>query len=73
MRFHAYALALYEDRLHHAGGSPKVLGRMKELWSYMMNSFDDPQNIWRKIKKLNALKDYENAVEEIFREMEIRI
>lgn len=71
-RLHAYAIALYEDRLHHAGGSPKVLGRMKELWSYLMNSFEDPQNIWRKIKKLNALKDYENAVEEIFREMEIK-
>ena len=69
-RLHEYAIALYEDRLHHAGGSPKVLGRMKELWSYLMNSFDDPQNAWRKIKKLNALKDYENAVEEIFKEME---
>ena len=72
-RLHAYAIALYEDRLRHAGGSPKVLGRMKELWSYLMNSFDDPQNIWRKIKKINALKDYENAVEEIFREMDIVI
>ena len=72
-RLHAYTIALYEDRLRHAGGSPKVLGRMKELWSYLMNSFDDPQNAWRKIKKLNALKEYENAVEEIFREMEIRI
>lgn len=72
-RLHEYAIALYEDRLRHAGGSPKVLGRMKELWSYLMNSFDDPQNVWRKIKKLNALKDYENAVEEIFKEMEITI
>ena len=28
-RLHAYVLDLYEDRLRHAGGSPKVLGRMK--------------------------------------------
>ncbi len=66
-RLHAYVLDLYEDRLHHAGGSPKVLGRMKELWSYLMYSFDEPQDIWRKIKKINALKEYEEAVETIFR------
>ena len=67
-RLHAYVLDLYEDRLHHAGGSPKVLGRMKELWSYLMNSFEEPQVVWRKIKKINALKEYEEAVEVIFKE-----
>ena len=66
-RLHAYILDLYEDRLHHAGGSPKVLGRMKELWSYLMNSFEEPQVVWRKIKKINVLKEYEEAVEEIFK------
>ena len=67
-RLHAYVIDLYEDRLRHAGGSPKVLGRMKELWSYLMNSFDEPQDIWRKIKKINALKEYEETVEAVFRE-----
>ena len=66
-RLHAYVLDLYEDRLRHAGGSPKVLGRMKELWSYLMNSFEEPQVVWRKIKKINALMEYEEAIEEIFR------
>ena len=65
-RLHAYVIDLYEDRLRHAGGSPKVLGRMKELWSYLMNSFEEPQSVWRKIKKINALKEYEEAVDEIF-------
>ena len=65
-RLHAYVNDLYEDRLRHAGGSPKVLGRMKELWSYLMYSFDNPQDIWRKIKKINALKEYEEAVEAVF-------
>lgn len=72
-RLHAYVLDLYEDRLHHAGGSPKVLGRMKELWSYLMNSFEEPQVVWRKIKKINALKEYEEAVELIFKENAIII
>ena len=72
-RLHNYVLDLYEDRLRHAGGNPKVLGRMKELWSYLMYSFDDPQDIWRKIKKINALKDYEEAVETVFRSHTLRI
>ena len=71
-RLHNYVLDLYEDRLHHAGGSPKVLGRMKELWSYLMNSFEEPQVVWRKIKKINALKEYEEAVEAIFKEIAIK-
>ena len=67
-RLHDYVVDLYEDRLRHAGGSPKVLGRMKELWSYLMYSFDNPQDIWRKIKKINALQEYEEAVEIVFRD-----
>ena len=70
-RLHNYLLDLYEDRLRHAGGSPKVLGRMKELWSYLMNSFEEPQVVWRKIKKINALKEYEEAVEDIFHNVAI--
>ncbi len=71
-RLHHYVLDLYEDRLRHAGGSPKVLGRMKELWSYLMNDFEDPQAVWRKIKKINALREYEEAVEEIFKSIAVR-
>ena len=70
-RLHAYVIDLYEDRLRHAGGSPKVLGRMKELWSYLMYSFEEPQNVWRKIKKINALREYEEAVEEVFKSIEL--
>ena len=71
-RLHNYVIDLYEDRLHHAGGSPKVLGRMKELWSYLMYSFEDPQNVWRKIKKINALKEYEEMEEKIFKEISLK-
>ena len=70
-RLHNYVIDLYEDRLRHAGGSPKVLGRMKELWSYLMNSFDAPQDVWRRIKKINALKEYEEQVERIFEQHEL--
>ena len=58
---------------HRCGDdTAKVLGRMKELWSYLMYSFEDPQTVWRKIKKINALKEYENAVESVFKEIAIK-
>ncbi len=65
-RLYAFVRELYNTRLQQAGGSPKVIGRMKELWSYLMNSFSEPQNVWRKIKKTNRLEIYEEAVREIF-------
>lgn len=72
-RLHDFMYDIYLERLRHAGGNPKVLGRMKELWSYTMNIFDNPIAVWRKIKKINDLNEYETAVEEIFRDMEINI
>lgn len=67
-RLHNFVVDLYVERLHHAGGSPKIIGSMKELWKYMMNIFDDPQNVWRKVKKVNHLDEYEDSVEKIFNE-----
>ena len=67
-RLHNFVVDLYVERLRHAGGSPKIIGSMKELWKYMMNIFDDPQNVWRKVKKVNALDEYKTAVEKIFNE-----
>ena len=70
-RLHKFVVDLYVERLHHAGGSPKIIGSMKELWKYMMNIFDDPQNVWRNVKKVNHLDEYEDAVEKIFKENKI--
>lgn len=67
-RLHGFVVDLYVERLRHAGGSPKIIGSMKELWKYMMNIFDEPQNVWRKVKKVNHLDEYEDAVEIIFNE-----
>ena len=70
-RLHNFVVDLYIERLRHAGGSPKIIGSMKELWKYMMNIFDDPQNVWRKVKKVNHLDEYETAVENIFNEHDL--
>ena len=70
-RLHNFVVDLYVERLRHAGGSPKIIGSMKELWKYMMNIFDDPQNVWRKVKKVNHLDEYETAVETVFNEQNL--
>lgn len=69
---HGFVVSLYLERLRHAGGSPKIIGCMKELWSYMMNSFEEPQTVWRKIKKINNLEVYEDTVELIFRDIPLK-
>ncbi len=65
-RLHSFMISLYLERMKHSGGSPKVIGRMKELWSYLMYSFEEPQTVWRKIKKVTHTEEYEDAVEEVF-------
>lgn len=71
-RLYDFVRELYNARLQQAGGSPRVIGRMKELWSYLMHSFTEPQQVWRKIKKLNGLEEYEDAVRKIFEENELK-
>ena len=72
-RLHGFVVDLYVERLRHAGGSPKIIGSMKELWKYMMNIFNEPQNVWRKVKKVNHLDEYEEAVEIVFNEQNLII
>lgn len=73
LRLHNFVVNLYVERLRHAGGSPKIIGSMKELWKYMMKIFDDPQNVWRNVKKVNHLDEYEEAVEKIFNDYKVII
>lgn len=49
--------------------NPAILGRMKELWSYLCWSFDDGQAAWRLVKKVNTFDAYEEAVSRVFDEL----
>lgn len=53
-----YKLTLYGDKT--------VLCKMKELWSYMIYSFDCDSKAEKKIKKSQRLCEYEGAVKELF-------
>lgn len=69
---HHFVVSLYLERLYRMGESSQIIGRMKELWSYLINSFEEPQVIWCKIKKINDLKIYEETIESIFRNEKLK-
>ncbi len=63
---HDFTEQLYLARREASNSNPRVIGRMKELWSYLMWSFETPQPIWRLIRKTNSFEAYESAVEQVF-------
>jgi len=62
--FHA---RLYRDYCAAFSGERPVLCRMKEIWSYLRRMFPDSERQWKAIRKAGKLRDYEAAVEEMFR------
>lgn len=51
-------------------GDKNTLFKMKELWSYMGQSFTEPEKYLKKIRKAERLNEYEVAVSALFREQE---
>jgi hypothetical protein len=43
--------------------------KMLGFWEYFSQSFPNPQKTYKKIKKAGNKKNYENAVNEIFKEV----
>ena len=61
--FHNDLYHKYKENLY---GDKTVLFKMKELWSYMIDSFDYDSKIEKKIKKAQRLSEYESVVRELF-------
>lgn len=49
-----------------SSGERNVLFKMKELWSYMIQSFDNAEKYMKKIKKAEKLFTYEKTVLDLF-------
>lgn len=60
---------LYLQRRKVSGDRLSSLGRMKELWSYLVWSFSEPQTAWRLIRKCNSFETYEQAVAHVFEKL----
>lgn len=66
----------FHDRLYHDytelfSGDRNVLFKMKEIWSYMADSFVDSEKYAKKIRKAQRAADYEAAVGALFRDCEL--
>lgn len=46
-------------------GEKNVLYRLMEVWSYLSNSFDEPERIRRRIRKAGSLAEYERVIKEL--------
>lgn len=70
-RFRTFHRLVYEGYRRIMPGERNVLFKMKDLWSMMIQIFDDSGTYSKKIKKAQGLRDYEAAVDHILRELEI--
>lgn len=57
---------LLEDYRVIMSGDRNTLFKMKEIWTYMGESFEDADKCLKKIKKANHLAEYKIAVNELF-------
>ncbi len=68
----------FHDEIYHGyrkimSGDRNTLYKMKELWSYMGQSFTNPEKYMKKIRKTERLVEYECIVASLFREQELKI
>jgi tRNA-dihydrouridine synthase len=64
LRFHDRMFESYSERLEGAG---HILMKMTRFWTYLSQSFDDPHQVRKLVKKAANLNKYQAAVTEIFR------
>jgi len=63
-QYHDRLLEGYRQRL---SGTPPVLHRMRELWNYLNERFEEVERPLKAIRKANDLPAYETAAREILR------
>ena len=59
MSFHDEIFEQYKEIM---SGDRDVLFRMKEIWTYLRNNFEDSDKLWKKIKKAQNLAEYKLAI-----------
>lgn len=59
---------LYAGYRRQLNDNLAVLGILKEYWKYLADSFDDPHQVFKNIKKVKSFDEYEEAVAFVFRE-----
>ena len=71
------ALKGFHDELYHGyldtfKSERNTVFHMKELWQFMLRSFDGGEKLFKQIKKAENSAKYEDAVAEIFNTLPMR-
>lgn len=69
-RFHDLLVERYYERM---ADDRNVLFKMKELWSYLIDSFEDAEKYGKKIRKAQKMADYKEAIRQLFAECPVRV
>jgi len=67
--FHDEILSGYQETIF---GDRNLLFKMKELWAYMLQSFENSEKYGKKIQKSQNLWDYTSAVNALFQDLELK-
>lgn len=67
--FHDQILSGYQETI---SGDRNLLFKMKELWAYMIQSFENGEKHGKKIHKSQNLLDYTSAAEAVFCDLELK-
>lgn len=67
--FHDEILSGYQETIF---GDRNLLFKMKELWAYMLQSFENSEKHGKKIQKSQNLSDYTSAVNALFQDLELK-
>lgn len=70
--FRSFHDEIYYGYREIMSGDRNTLYKMKELWSYMGQSFTNPEKYMKKIRKTERLVEYECIVASLFREQELQ-
>lgn len=65
-RLEAFHSDLYQGYSRRLSGPGHLLGRMKQLWIYLIASFPQQQRLLKKIKRASSVQQYLQAMDELF-------
>ncbi len=71
-QIHNFVELLCERYRQVLSGDIHVLHKMKEIWGFLIQSFESGEKYRKKIHKCQKLTDYERIVQSLFLELEIR-
>ena len=63
---HEFHNDLYKQYQQRLSGPAHILGRMKQVWQYLISSFPNQEKLLKKINKAKTLDKYETAALQLF-------